>query len=87
MSTKTKRVIVLTKAGQIIPLNVKWSERFSIPTNIKRYIKPLIGCPFIVAINRGYVWTGHENWIYQYELLPLWQNVVSMQKTNNTLWE
>jgi hypothetical protein len=82
----TKRVIVLTEQGHVIPLNVKWSNHFSVPTNIARYVKPLIGGNFITAITRAYVWVGHNDWSYKYDALPVWRAATSAQETDNTLW-
>ena len=72
--------------GQVIPLNVRWSQRFSTPVNVRRYVTPLIGCDFVIAICRGGVWTGHSDWHYKYDSLPLWINCVSAQLSDNTLW-
>jgi hypothetical protein len=82
----TKRIIILTESGQVIPLNVKWINHFCAPVNINRYVKPLIGCKFVAAINRGCVWVGHNDWSYKYDSLPMWRNATSAQETDNTLW-
>uniref|UniRef100_A0A6M3JJF2 Uncharacterized protein n=1 Tax=viral metagenome TaxID=1070528 RepID=A0A6M3JJF2_9ZZZZ len=83
---QTKRIVILTDLGQVLPINVKWSARFSTPTNIARYVKPLIGSPFVAAICRGFVWTGHSDWAYKYDSLPIWRDTMSMQENNDTLW-
>ena len=87
MEKETQKIIVLTKDGQIIPMTVRWSKRFTTPTNINRYVKPLIRCEFIAAITRGYVWTGHADWSYKFDLLPAWEAATSMQKNDNSLWD
>jgi len=85
MKTK-KRIIVLTDQGQVIPLNVSWVGRFSTPTNIKRYVAPIVGRPFVAAIHRGFTWAGHSDWSYKYDSLPIWASAISMQENDNTLW-
>ncbi len=82
-----KRVIVMTDKGQIVPLNIKWYDRFSIATNVKRYVLPLIGCKCIVAVSRAWVWVGSSNWHYKFETQEMWQGAISAQKNDNTLWQ
>lgn len=81
-----KKVIVMTKENQIIPLNVKWSNKFSIPVNIKRYVLPIVGCECIVGISRGWSWSGASKWHYQFEKNPLWQSAISATSNDDTLW-
>jgi hypothetical protein len=77
----------MTERGQIVPLNVRWSERLTNAVNIQRYVLPLIGCECAVCTERGYVWTGWGKWIYQHETNPLWQGATSMQANDETLWK
>jgi len=83
---ENKRIIVLTDQGQVIPLNVSWVGRFSTPTNIKRYVAPIVGRPFVAAICRGFTWIGHNEWSCKYDSLPRWKSATSMQEKDNTLW-
>ena len=84
---ETRRVVVLTEHGQVLPMNVKWVKKFSTGVNVSRYVKPLIGADCVVAICRGDVSVGPNTWHYKYSQLPLWEDATSMLKNNNMLWE
>ncbi len=64
----TRRVIALIVIDNIahpMPLNVRWCDRYTTPTNIARYVLPLLGvrrtAVIEIAITRGCSWTGNYN--------------------------
>ena len=90
---KKARVVVLTKDGKVTPMDIKWSERFKVPTNVARYVKPLVpeqfrDGGFVVSPNRGYVWTGNKayDWYTCCES-PEFKRAVSAIETDDTLWD